>query len=425
LLVWDASLFFIPIVSPPTPIMSTFSLIYHPSIFLSNISSLASLSQPLDFQETYLPWCQTLSRFNDNGHHFSSPTESKMPAHLPAFQELCSGATPSELLQQRWASRDHPYLAFLFKSPFFGSLMSRFSIPASLIKLKNGTNGWHPDTALGKDWAQVENLLIHLESNLLSRFRSDHPGFQLPWVVPARPKSFGYFKPAVTEAQARQVLSNTIDAFVVYSAYISFLAALCWFLPYYRTPPPPKDVLAPIWPSQGNTSISLEDLFGSGIGCSDRSLRPHRVGIVIDLTRCPWINLIPVMIKVDIPLWFYWGKSPLKSYTNWLRHYLPNLEYNPFLHYPIPANHTRPSKADNANGHRSGEHWRDFFKRRKQDNLVKDKNPNAWQVRLDREKSRAQGNLPSSKAGVNYYHWENVDGLQVRTKITYGKAEQI
>src|SRR6266704_664769 len=47
--------------------------------------------------------------------------------------------------------------------------------------------------------------------------------------MPPLPSKFGYFDAHATESPTRSSLSTSLDAFVIYLAYFSFLAAICQF----------------------------------------------------------------------------------------------------------------------------------------------------------------------------------------------------
>jgi hypothetical protein len=132
--------------------------------------------------------------------------------------------------------------------------------------------------------------------------------------APPNPSQFGYFNAHSTENKARFALSQSLDCFVLLFAYVSFCNAIC------RNPDDPvsislSDSTQPKWFNELSARRNrvhpewLKLLADSPI--SNFTTTPQRVGTIINVSRCSWINLVPRMLKANIPIWLYWGIPPV------------------------------------------------------------------------------------------------------------------
>ena len=125
----------------------------------------------------------------------------------------------------------YPYLGFCDKSPFECELFSLFNKPVEDMPLEHDRHGWHLNHETTKSWKKLEQSLRRIGEYVKSWFYAGSlnlPFFHL--IEPDIPSKFGYFSAQTTEDAARSGLRSSLDAFVVYSAYLSFLASLCQFI---------------------------------------------------------------------------------------------------------------------------------------------------------------------------------------------------
>ena len=124
------------------------------------------------------------------------------------------------------------------KSPFHGDLLRRLSVPVDRIEVVCDMHDWHLPHQVAKDWKALENVLVFAMKNLLSFFRQNHPKTHLEFAFPELPSTYGYFTTHKSEAAARSTLLVSLDAFVVYLSYFSFIVAICQFGIDPRSSPP-------------------------------------------------------------------------------------------------------------------------------------------------------------------------------------------
>jgi len=247
------------------------------------------------------------------------------------------------------------------------------------------------------------------------------------WDEPAKPGLYGYFSVHSTEAEACQATAASIDAFVIYMAYILFLIALHYYYPASPSTPPPSSLykviqaaglkLHPEW---------LRDLEASPVA-QFRS-DPQRVGCIVDVKSCKWLNLVPVMITAKVPIWLFWGQSPFltsnDSQISWTSFYAPAI--NEPVHSALPVKSAPPvatkSPASSSfppvrlgSGQLPGESMRAYFQRRKERHATYKQNesPKSRQSHLGREQSQATKQNPGKK-GPAVYYWEKIGEFNVR-----------
>jgi len=89
--------------------------------------------------------------------------------------------------------------------------------------------GWHLPKQVAKDWKALENVLVLSTKRLLLFYSQNHPKVHFAPCPPLLSSKYEYFDTHATEPAAHTSLATSLDAFVVYLAYFSFLAAICEF----------------------------------------------------------------------------------------------------------------------------------------------------------------------------------------------------
>jgi hypothetical protein len=214
---------------------------------------------------------------------------------------------------------------------------------------------------------------------------------------------------------ATVAINNSIDGFIVYTAYISFLIALC-------------QCTASFWQGSSieklfvNAGIEshlewISGLLESGIG--DFTTTRRRVGSIVNVDQCKWLNLVPYMIQCKVPIWLCWGPQPHPHRNlrlSWIWHFYPQDPPTSSPPLPVPAEFPLVKPGCNQ---LPGETWKAFFERRARKNAEKDKNENAneRQTRLNRAKENKTHQEPGRKSPRVFY-WEEIDGFRIRTLWT-------
>src|SRR5271168_4399463 len=140
-----------------------------------------------------------------------------------------------------------------------------------------------------------------------------------------------------------------------------------------------------------------------------------------------WRNLIPFMIKLEIPLWFYWGTKPFADVSGtWAHSYRPNpyaREPGVLLPMPVVIPPDFPPVIPNS-GQRPGEDINAYFMRRTAENQkwLATQDPQAKQSRLDRQAKQSTKPCPGKK-GPTVYQWVDNNGIRIREPVPRRQVE--
>jgi hypothetical protein len=299
--------------------------------------------------------------------------------------------------------------------------MSRFAhFDPSVLICSSSTGSWHLPWDTAKSWKVFEHLVRSVGEKLQRHFTTENPNIPVIWDAPAKPSVYGYFTSHATLEVATEAINDSIDGFIVYTAYISFLIALC----------------------QGTASVwqrfSIDQLFvkagieshlewisgllASGVG--DFTTTRRRVGSIVNVDQCQWLNLVPYMIECKVPIWLCWGPQPhphINFRLSWIWHFYPQNPPTSSPPLPVPANFP-PVKL--GCGQLPGETWKAFFERRALKNAEKEKNESAKDrvTRLNRASANKTHQQPGRK-GPRVFYWEEIDGFRIRTLWTRPETE--
>jgi hypothetical protein len=242
-----------------------------------------------------------------DGHYYTSPNQQDEPPTLSFrhSEPLPDDASPNQLRQRVWALHNSPYLPFVLRSPFHDAMISRFATSPELIPLVEDKYGYRLPEDVAKSWKTLELSCSRIATVLRTSFEQDHPKVFLHCSAACTPSEFRYSKGHSIEKKARSALSESIDAFVLF-AYVSFCIAIC------RSPDDPATIslsasTQPRWFRDLSARKSkihpefLQLLVDSPI--SDFTTTPQRLGSIINISQCPWMNLVPYMMKANVPIW--------------------------------------------------------------------------------------------------------------------------
>jgi hypothetical protein len=340
-------------------------------------------------------------------------------------------------------------------------MTSRFVTPPELIPLENDFDGYHLPQDVAKSWKTLEQSCCQITTVLRSSFERNNPKTFIDCSVPPNPSKFGYSKDYSTESKARIAISQSVDAFVLLFAYVSFCIAIC------RVSDDPASIslstsTQPRWLQELSAPESkihpefLQLLVDSPI--ADFTTTPQRLGTIINVSQCSWISLVPCMMIANIPIWLYWGIPPLfvKPLVNAALEFAPRSHPHtrapplsvitssqpvslptpsqpvglptPSQPQPVgPSQSVRlPVRSAHAGpGQLPGETWNDFLTRqsiRRTSKLSKESVVER-QAREDREKIAAKRSCPGKK-GPTVFIWEDDNGVWKRTLVTRAQVER-
>ena len=185
---------------------------------------------------------------------------------------------------------------------------------------------------------------------------------------------------------------------------------------------------------------------------SDFTSTPQRVGAILNVSRCSWIDLVPNMLRANVPIWLYWGAPPdfeQPLNTNALRFAprahpesrappLPVITPSQSVGLSTPSQSVglptpsqsvvlpTPSQSVSlCSDQLPGEHWKDFLARQNIRRKKKLSNENEFhrQAREGRENSSAKRSCPG-KRGATVYLWLEDNGVWNRTLLSRGEVER-
>jgi hypothetical protein len=329
-------------------------------------------------------------------------------------------------------------------------MTSRLATPPELISLENDKYGYHLSKDVSKSWKTLQQCCYQIAAVLRALFEQDYPKMVLNCPVPPEPSDFGYYSAHSTEKKARSALSESQDAFVILFAYVSFCIAIC------RSSTDPLSVSSlsltstkPRWLQQLSARSSgihpqyLQLLTDSPI--SDFTTTPQRLGTIINVSQCPWIQLVPRMLVTNVPIWLYWGIPPVfvqpldhnalifapRSHPQTRAPPLPVITPSQTVGLPTPSQSASVQSASvpvrsahGGSGQLPGETWKDFMIRqnsRRKNKLSKESDVQR-QAREGRENTAAKKSCPGKK-GPTVFIWEIEDGVWTRTVLTRGEVE--
>ena len=175
-----------------------------------------------------------------------------------------------------------------------------------------------------------------------------------------------------------------------------------------------------------------------------------RIGVVVDISTCQWLNYLHHVIKSGVPVWIRWStidrplSQPPPYKGVWL--YFPSkeqvtaalaeqkkqhqisIEEYPQTSEPVQSTSQQPAMRNRERipGSRQfrGETWQEFFARQEARHMriAERESSSERQARLNRTE-KAQLFQEPGKRGAKVYHWlEDDDGFLIRTHVTWGQV---
>jgi hypothetical protein len=303
-------------------------------------------------------------------------------------------------------------------------MTSRLATPPGQILIENDRNGFHLPTEVAKSWKTLEQTCRQIYFVLHSSYCQERPGVLIP-SAPAKPSDFGYFRSHLSEEKARSAISESLDAFVILFAYVSFCIAIC------RAQGDPASVSLSTSKSKPRWLQLLSDkdsmlhpesvrlLADSPI--ADFTSGTQRLGAIINVSCCSWMHLVPYMMRANVPIWLYWGVPPafFRPLDDGALFFAPRSHPQSKAPRALP-----PSQPAGPSVPPTHETWNEFLSRQNKWRKARLEKENDQQrkVRKGRELSAANKKCPGKK-GPHVFIWEEDNGVWTRTLLTRGQVE--
>jgi len=308
---------------------------------------------------------------------------STFPAH---HNFSCDDPEPEWTFRPNWALNEFPQLPFVPCSTRWDHpLLQRLRYDYKSLPIERVGICYRLSAAVREKWRDLEYSFLIVAQELLSQA----PGGLFP--LESRyfpfPHTYGYLRDHTRERAARKCAMRSRDAFIPLMALcsmgISFYTAT---LVTHGDEPRWVKILVnerkihPEW---------VQQLQNSPI--ADFSERVPRVGVVVDVHECQWLEQMRRLVRVKIPTWFVWStldKSLRCSPNPHIKIYFPNRaqvqaaienHQRQTLAPPLPTEQLFPLPSGPMAGNTSsdqhfpqpnpgsrqryGETWQDFFAR--------------------------------------------------------------
>ena len=355
---------------------------------------------------------------------FTSPNQPHLPTVPPPSFDLPKSS--SAFFKPLWNLEKFPYLAFIPKNPTpsNSSLTAQLATEPKNMRLCFSSGSWslQPDTITA--WKSLEKNLITATTGLFAFAMKRYPGHDVVF-YPHRskvPSHYSYDQAFANKEELLATLESARRAFFIEMGRCSYALAL--------TLDPNDPSATPRWPEFLHKEQRLEYAWLDMLQASpiaQFSPSNPRVGVVIHVTTCRWLEAIPVMVSLGIPFWLYWGPYPA-LYTpqhSCIQSYAPaphpTSDLNPKTNVPPPSGF--PS-IERGSGQLPGETWRAFFTRRKQDDEKRRARESDYERQQRENRERASNPaMGPGKQGAKVWYWEMVDGFQMRTLLTRRRME--
>ena len=222
-----------------------------------------------------------------------------------------------ELRRPQFAAWKVPEAAFLLTArPVADGLLARLCVDnACLEPQAHGTgNGWILDSNIQRSWQDLEHALGRLCDLLIEHVNSPAASAISRVAGWRSATDCGYMRVHSSYLAARNAARRAREALMLLAARSSLAIAL-W---EHKYPVNPGGV--PRW----ITFLSSHNIHASWIDAIHNSLIGNlshglRVGAVVEVQTCQWLELIPVMIAAKVPVFFHWpsAQDREKVYCNY------------------------------------------------------------------------------------------------------------
>jgi hypothetical protein len=360
------------------------------------------------------------------GDIFTSPTSDSLPYSLPPT--VSDKVSIRNLRRPLWFQKKCPFLAYVpARMEYKGVLFERLAYSARTLPLERTEDGHYCLSAdLAKRWKSLEGTLSLIIDNLTkTTHHTTSPRYSFP-------RRLGYRNAHPTEETARASIMRSRDSFLLLIAMGSFAISR-------HSTEGERNSQKPKWMQSLQDVVHpqyLDEIRLSAVG----DFTIPRVGTFMKAEECD-SQQVRIMIRHNVPVWIYWGStfplpdpiqdslvidwrpSPYQVETTKLRLDTPEsqllLADRQYLPFPPLPRYSRQ---------RSGETWREYFKRIENQNekfRLENETPEARERRCQREAASASHQVPG-KRGAQVFHWEAVDGRhRIRTQVPRTSVEDM
>jgi len=280
---------------------------------------------------------------------------------------------------------------------------------------------WKLSSSVAATWQHLEDTLLFVAGVLIPKLGMIFP---LSFTDCPMPRTKGYLRTHKTSNIALQCALKSRDAFLP-------LIAKCSMAIAHATNDGSPTTSTPWWIEYLKTNHNLhpemlESLRQSCVG----NLSHPRVGVIVHVATCQYFNLIKTMLRVEIPIWFYWGSCksrPPKAGFKWVDSLCPTPDKVSALLMPNasssdtsglpqePEPLPRLPAPEPKSGQKPGETWQQFFDRQAVRLAQKEscETPEDRRRRLDREHSAADTTRGIPLSGYKVFVWMDEQGFRV------------
>ncbi|KDQ63888.1 hypothetical protein JAAARDRAFT_682625 [Jaapia argillacea MUCL 33604] len=288
-----------------------------------------------------------------------------------------------DLVNARVHSNVYPMLPFLFKRPLrHGVIFERLNYRFETFPIVYECGSWRLEASVREQWDVLEQVLTSLAT--ISLLHGSLRCFLVKSCATPAPRSKRYLDGFSSSRSARVACMNSLHAFDLLIASCSFGIATCSTTNW-------REELAVYHPTYSDLlCVSPINSFNPG----------SRVGVIINVSCCDWMDWVPNLVSRNVPVWLWWGTpewplsppQPRQKWPLWLDNAAPNDEdrcrflfgnplsiYHPLSAPPTPSHPSTPSHPGTSfhlsDQHRpiphdtsapfEGESFVDFFARRK------------------------------------------------------------
>src|SRR5882724_6400745 len=208
---------------------------------------------------------------------------------------------------------------------FDGPLFLHLAYNNHTMPLQADRAVWKLSSSVAATWQHLEDTLLFVAGVLIPKLGMIFP---LSFTDCPMPQTKGYLQTHKTSNIALQCALKSLNAFLP-------LIAKCSMAIAHATNDSSPTMSTPWWIEYLKTNHNLhpemlESLRQYCVG----NLSHPRVGVIVHVATCQYFNLIKTMLRVEIPIWFYWGSCksrPPKAGFKWVDSLCPHLTR--FQHY--------------------------------------------------------------------------------------------
>jgi hypothetical protein len=333
---------------------------------------------------------------------------------------------PRDLRNLRWFSNTSPHWAFVprfprFDNPIFERLIYSYR---NLPIVRSG--GWYfLEPQVQQQWWRLEMALRWVANVILS---SGAALLSLGFNAGPYPSSYGYTRNHTEERFARYCAMKARDAFVPLMALCTFAISTTKQSIQHQTANHVPKWVEMLQAEQEIHPSWIEDFSHSA--AANLSETVGRIGAFIDVSTYDMANFTDVIIRANVPIWFYWGnkrENPRPHHKSLARFkpHIVDVQSNAPLYQPdvAPLNIRLP----HGSRQRSGETWRMYFEHImniRADQLLRESAEH--KARREQRETKNSSFLTPTRNGAPVFYWEeHLTGFRIRTRVPHRDVYEI